>query len=85
MGSTGDIARLTAKRLVGLERVQLTKREAEVLSLVVRGHSNRTIAENLVLSERTVESHIRAILAKIGGRSRHDIVKIAEQHSLRNV
>jgi DNA-binding CsgD family transcriptional regulator len=42
----------------------LTSREREVAALLVRALSNRQIAARLVLSERTVESHVRSILAK---------------------
>jgi DNA-binding CsgD family transcriptional regulator len=48
-----------------------------VLLFVSGGRSNRVIADELGISERTVESHIRAILGKVGGRSRHDIIKLA--------
>ncbi len=52
----------------------LTAREREVASLVVRARSNRQIAETLVLSERTVESHVRNILAKLGCTNRTQLV-----------
>lgn len=44
---------------------RLTPREAEVLALVAQGRSNGAIAAELVLSERAVEKHITAILAKL--------------------
>jgi DNA-binding NarL/FixJ family response regulator len=53
-----------------LERYPLTPREAEVASLVLRGHSNRRIAAHLVLTEYTVEDHLKRIFAKVGVRSR---------------
>jgi DNA-binding NarL/FixJ family response regulator len=53
----------------------LTPREREVATLVAQALSNRDIATRLVLSERTVESHVRSILAKTGRRSRTDLVR----------
>ena len=43
----------------------LTPREREIAELVSAGITNRAIASQLVLSERTVEGHVRSILAKL--------------------
>ena len=43
----------------------LTPREREIADLVSAGITNRAIATQLVLSERTVEGHVRSILAKL--------------------
>ncbi|HLK74282.1 MAG TPA: helix-turn-helix transcriptional regulator [Streptosporangiaceae bacterium] len=48
----------------------LTGRERQVADLVAQALSNREVARTLVLSERTVESHVRSILAKTGLTSR---------------
>jgi DNA-binding CsgD family transcriptional regulator len=48
----------------------LSARETEVSELVLAGLSNRAIAQRLVLSERTVESHVSAVLRKSGVASR---------------
>ena len=44
----------------------LSRREREILSLMAEGRSNAGICERLVLSPRTVESHVRAIFQKLG-------------------
>jgi DNA-binding CsgD family transcriptional regulator len=51
----------------------LSRRESEVAALIAQARSNRQIAEHLVLSERTVESHVRSILAKLGYSTRTEI------------
>jgi DNA-binding CsgD family transcriptional regulator len=51
----------------------LSPRESEVASLIALAMSNRQIAEQLVLSERTVETHVRSILAKLGYSTRTEI------------
>jgi DNA-binding CsgD family transcriptional regulator len=51
----------------------LTTREREVAALIAQGKSNREIAEILVLSERTVESHVSNIMFKLGVQSRRQI------------
>jgi two-component system response regulator DevR len=44
----------------------LTARETEVLALIAEGLSNRQISEDLVLTEKTVQDHVSALLAKLG-------------------
>src|SRR5579884_2889855 len=60
----------------------LTEREREVAALVARGCSNRAIAETLVLGERTVETHVANILAKLSFTSRAQIAAWAAEHGL---
>ena len=50
----------------------LTKRQVEVLRLIAEGKTNREIAQDLVLSERTVQRHIADIYVKIGARNRSE-------------
>jgi predicted ATPase/DNA-binding CsgD family transcriptional regulator len=51
----------------------LTMREREVAALIAQGKINREIAEDLVVSERTVESHVSNIMFKLGVHSRRQI------------
>jgi DNA-binding NarL/FixJ family response regulator len=62
--------RLGRRAAGDLERAGLTLRELEVLRFVVVGRTNREIARELYLSQRTVDMHVRSILAKLDCRSR---------------
>jgi DNA-binding CsgD family transcriptional regulator len=53
----------------------LSPREREVVDLVVEGLTNQQIAGRLFLSERTVESHVRAALMKLGCRNRAELIR----------
>ena len=55
----------------------LSTRELEVLQLVSRGYTNAEIAGQLIISQETVKSHVRHILAKTGTRSRAHAVASA--------
>ena len=48
----------------------LTPREKEILQLVLAGRTNKAIAANISISEKTVEFHLNKIYSKIGVRSR---------------
>jgi DNA-binding NarL/FixJ family response regulator len=60
----------------------LTIREREVAVLIAQGKSNREIADTLVVSERTVETHISSILSKLGFTSRTQIATWAIEKGL---
>ena len=60
----------------------LTKREQEVLALMVQGLSNAEIAERMVISVATVKFHVRGILSKLGVTSRTEAIALAWQHNL---
>ncbi|HLK42456.1 MAG TPA: response regulator transcription factor, partial [Thermoleophilia bacterium] len=57
----------------------LTKREADVLALVAEGRSNREIAEQLFISEKTASVHVSHILAKLGVRTRVQATALVHQ------
>ncbi len=61
-------------------RETLTQREAEVLSLLSWGLTNREIGERLVISPKTVEHHVSQILGKLGLRSRAEAAAFAVSH-----
>jgi predicted ATPase/DNA-binding CsgD family transcriptional regulator len=61
---------------------RLTARELEVLRLVASGRSNREVAQELVLSVRTVERHINNLYAKIGAHGKADATAYAFRHGL---
>ena len=60
----------------------LSRREREVLALMVEGLNNREIAERLSISRSTVKSHVSNVLAKLGVDSRTEAVARAVQHNL---
>ncbi|MBV9596753.1 MAG: AAA family ATPase [Chloroflexi bacterium] len=60
----------------------LTRREGDVAGLIAAGRSNREIARELVISEGTVEVHVKHILSKLAFRSRSQVAVWASQHGL---
>jgi DNA-binding NarL/FixJ family response regulator len=65
-----DVARLLAAGDGQPAGTRLTVREREVLTEVARGRSNREIARTLAVSEKTVKTHVSAILGKLGVQDR---------------
>jgi DNA-binding NarL/FixJ family response regulator len=61
---------------------RLTARELEVLRLVAQGLTNEQVAEDLVISPRTVETHLTSIYSKIGVSSRAAATRYAMPHHL---
>lgn len=62
--------------------VTLTRREIEVLQLLAEGLSNKAIAQLLVISDSTVEFHLRRIYRKWGVHNRTSAVVVAIRHGV---
>jgi len=75
-----DVARVEA--LVRRDARGLTPREVEVIGLVARGESNRAIARELAISQRTVDRHVSNILMKLDLPSRSAATGYAYEHGL---
>ena len=72
----GDLARHIADTLPAYAKKNgLSARETEVLSLVLEGKDNRTIAGELFLSEGTIKSHVHNIMKKTGTSNREELKK----------
>ena len=64
------------------ERAGLTRRERDVLKLMVEGLTNAEIAERLVVSLSTVKTHVSSIIAKLGASTRTEAAAIAVREHL---
>jgi DNA-binding CsgD family transcriptional regulator len=62
-------------------RVNLTRREEEVLAGLMKSLANKEIAATLNLSERTVKFHVSSLLAKFQVRGRMELVREASRHT----
>jgi DNA-binding NarL/FixJ family response regulator len=74
----GSLSRITARRVAG----GLTAREVQVMKLVATGMTNRAIASELMISEKTVATHVNSILTKVGLSSRSAATADAYVHDL---
>jgi len=78
VGAGDDARRLDAQlnpvNKRGRAKGELTAREREICDLLVQGKTNRAIADQLVVSERTVESHVSSILMKMNAASRAELI-----------
>jgi NarL family two-component system response regulator LiaR len=83
-----DVARKLMKQVAALPTRpaptagDLTEREIEVLRLVAQGMSNREIAETLVISEKTVKTHVSSLLSKLELEARTQLAIYAIKHGI---
>lgn len=78
--ATANVA--TADAPVGAPPLGLTPREVHVLGLVARGASNRQIAEELFISEKTASVHVSNIMRKLGVSKRAEAAALAHRRGL---
>jgi DNA-binding CsgD family transcriptional regulator len=84
LGAASDLARVQALSRKPAPKAAggLTAREVQLLRLVAAGMTNRAIAAELVLSERTVDRHVSNIFTKLGVSSRTAATAYAYEHQL---
>jgi DNA-binding NarL/FixJ family response regulator len=84
LGAAPDLARVDSlrRRAPSVDDHGLTERELQVLSLVASGETNKAIASELVLSERTVDRHVSNIFTKLDVSSRAAATAYAYKHQL---
>jgi DNA-binding CsgD family transcriptional regulator len=84
LGAAPDLARVDSltRRAASVDDHGLTARELQVLRLVAAGETNKAIAAELVLSERTVDRHVSNIFTKLGVSSRTAATAYAYKHQL---
>jgi DNA-binding NarL/FixJ family response regulator len=77
--ATPDAAPSDGQHAALVETLGLTPREAEVLTLVARGYTNREIADALVISVKTASVHVSHILRKLDAPNRREAAAIAHR------
>jgi DNA-binding CsgD family transcriptional regulator len=84
LGAAADLARLDMLEKAAAPRGRhgLTTRELEVLRLIIAGKTNKSIADELTLSERTIDRHVSNILTKLDVPSRAAATAYAYTHKL---
>lgn len=78
----GQVMEQVAHPAPGGDLASLTPREREVLELLGRGMSNRELADTLVVSEKTVKTHVSNILMKLGVHDRTQAALLAVREGL---
>ena len=82
LGARPDLDSVEILMNTGSSRKALSSRELEVLRLIAAGRTNRSIASELFVSERTVHRHVSSIFGKLGVRSRAEAAAYAVEHHL---
>ena len=77
-----ELRQLGEARSAGTTSNALTQRERDVLALITQGSTNRQIARQLYISEKTVSVHVSNILAKLGVRGRTEAAAVARRDGL---
>ncbi|HEV2318356.1 MAG TPA: response regulator transcription factor [Verrucomicrobiae bacterium] len=75
----GKVAERLAARQ---QRADLSQRETEVLSLLVKGRSNKEISSSLFISEDTVKAHLKTLFIKLNVKDRTDAAICAVRHGI---
>jgi DNA-binding NarL/FixJ family response regulator len=78
----GEFRRMSTAPEDGVRTPALTDRETDVLRLVAKGLTARQIADRLVISHRTVESHVQSTLRKLQLHNRVELARYAIEHGL---
>jgi DNA-binding NarL/FixJ family response regulator len=84
LGATADLAHLDTlrKRVTKVNQHGLTPRELQVLRQIAAGKTNKAMAADLSVSERTIDRHVSNILVKLGVPSRAAATAFAYSHKL---
>jgi DNA-binding CsgD family transcriptional regulator len=80
LGQAEKTRRSTKSGKVGSDAAALTTREREIARLLAQGLSNKAIAKTLVIAQRTAETHVANILAKLGLTSRSQVAAWVAEH-----
>jgi DNA-binding NarL/FixJ family response regulator len=74
----GEFRRLAKKS----DASPISDRERDVLRLVARGHTYKQVGEELFIAEKTVENHVRNILAKLQLSRKQELIRYAVEHGI---
>ena len=75
--STNSAEDASRRRAAATVVARLTKRQRSVLDLIVAGHANKVIANELGIGQRTVESHRATVMKKLGVKTFADLIRVA--------